>query len=359
MTDPALPTVDVIIDNYNYARFLPDAIESALAQTHPGTRVIVVDDGSTDESRAVIAGYGSRVTPVLKHNGGQASALNAGFAQSEGDLVIFLDADDTLRPATARSIAAAAAADAAIAKFQYRLDVLDASGRRTGVVKPPDHLPLPRGDVAHQELVQPFDLTWMPTSGNAFPRWVLEQLLPMPESEFARSADWYLQHLPPLFGPVASFEWVGGGYRVHDSNSYETSGGRLDLNHVRQSVTYAAATRRELLRIADQLDLEHPREILSVADLANRLVSRRLAPSEHPIPSDRVPRIVLNGWRATARRMDVAFAMKAMFAVWFLAVAIAPRRISTRLAEGFLFPERRLRLNRALGRLHRPHQAPR
>src|SRR5688572_2252661 len=88
----------VVINNFNYGRFLGSAIESALAQTYPQIEVIVVDDGSTDESRSVIASFARRIKSVLKENGGQASALNAGFKASQGGVIIFLDADDTLLP---------------------------------------------------------------------------------------------------------------------------------------------------------------------------------------------------------------------------------------------------------------------
>ena len=74
------PFVSIVINNYNYGRFLAAAIESALAQTYPGTETIVVDDGSTDESRAVVDRFEGRVRALLKSNGGQASAINAGFA---------------------------------------------------------------------------------------------------------------------------------------------------------------------------------------------------------------------------------------------------------------------------------------
>ncbi len=90
--------VSIVINNYNYGRFLGAAIESALAQTSVRVEVIVVDDGSTDESREVIAAYQGRVVPVLKQNGGQASALNAGFACSRGDFIFFLDSDDLFAP---------------------------------------------------------------------------------------------------------------------------------------------------------------------------------------------------------------------------------------------------------------------
>src|SRR5687768_5094018 len=93
-----MPLVSIIIDNFNYGRFLAEAIDSALAQTHGETEVIVVDDGSTDDSRAIIARYGERVRSVLKENGGQASALNAGYRISRGEVVLFLDSDDVLFP---------------------------------------------------------------------------------------------------------------------------------------------------------------------------------------------------------------------------------------------------------------------
>lgn len=92
------PLVSVIIMNYNYADFLPVAIESCLRQTYPRVETIVVDDGSTDTSAQVIESYGDRIIPVLKPNGGQASALNAGFATSSGEIICLLDADDLFLP---------------------------------------------------------------------------------------------------------------------------------------------------------------------------------------------------------------------------------------------------------------------
>ena len=75
-----LPGVSIVIPNYNYAHFVGEAIESALAQDHPAREVIVVDDCSTDASRSVIERYADRVRTVfLAENGGQLVAINAAW----------------------------------------------------------------------------------------------------------------------------------------------------------------------------------------------------------------------------------------------------------------------------------------
>src|SRR5262249_26384616 len=98
-----LRTVSIVINNYNYGRFLGEAIGSALGQTHRRTEVVVGDEGWPAPSLDVIAGYGGRVVAVLKSNGGQASAFNAGFAACRGEVVVFLDADDLLLPTAAEA----------------------------------------------------------------------------------------------------------------------------------------------------------------------------------------------------------------------------------------------------------------
>src|ERR1700689_4315876 len=98
------PLVSIIVDNFNYARFIRAAIDSALAQSYAQVEVIVVDDGSTDNSRDVISSYGNRLSAVFKPNGGHASAFNAGFRASRGSIVMFLDADDALLPTAVEEV---------------------------------------------------------------------------------------------------------------------------------------------------------------------------------------------------------------------------------------------------------------
>lgn len=92
------PLVSIIIPNYNYEKLLGKAIESTLQQTYPRKEIIVVDDGSTDNSRQIIAGYGDKIKPVFQENKGRALAWNAGFFASEGEIIFFLDADDIFLP---------------------------------------------------------------------------------------------------------------------------------------------------------------------------------------------------------------------------------------------------------------------
>jgi glycosyltransferase involved in cell wall biosynthesis len=87
----------VIIPCYNQANFLPDAIESVLRQTHSRSEVVVVDDGSSDETSRVAASY-REVRVVRQQNQGVAEARNRGFRESSGECIVFLDSDDRLRP---------------------------------------------------------------------------------------------------------------------------------------------------------------------------------------------------------------------------------------------------------------------
>jgi glycosyltransferase involved in cell wall biosynthesis len=98
------PLVSIVIPSYNYDRFLGEAIESALRQTHAPVEVVVVDDGSTDGSRAVISSFGARIKTVLQDNLGLPSARNSGIREAGGEYLLFLDADDGLLPGAAADL---------------------------------------------------------------------------------------------------------------------------------------------------------------------------------------------------------------------------------------------------------------
>jgi glycosyltransferase involved in cell wall biosynthesis len=205
--------VSIVIDNFNYADFLREAIDSALGQTYSGVEIVVVDDGSTDSSREIIATYGNRIVPVLKENGGQASAFNAGLQASHGGLVCFLDADDVLA-ATALERAVPHFADPSIVKVHWPLWEVNASGTKTGKIFPIS--PLASGNLQEKTIDEgPLAYITSPTSGNAWSRRYLETVYPVAECGNRHGGDAYLSILAPLYGRIATVDDPQGIYRIH------------------------------------------------------------------------------------------------------------------------------------------------
>jgi glycosyltransferase involved in cell wall biosynthesis len=224
--------VSVIITSYNYGPYLAEAIESALKQTYARTEVIVVDDGSVDASRAIIARYGDRIIPILKENGGQASAFNAGFAKSSGDVLLFLDSDDVLCSTTAGQ-AVDHFRSSGVAKVHWNLRLMEADGTKTERVHWPLSIPAPDGrppdeangpELSEGDLREavlrggPFGYAWPVTSGNAWARRFIERIFPMPEKEFVIGPDLYLATLAPLFGTIQRIKEPQGFRRIHAEN---------------------------------------------------------------------------------------------------------------------------------------------
>lgn len=351
--------ISIVITNHNYARFLSAAIESALCQVRCDCEVIVVDDGSTDHSRDIIQGYGTRIVPILQAQGGQASAFNRGFEACHSAGVIFLDADDVLLPDIAYRVAQVFQAQPSVAIVQYRMRVIDAQGNQTGVSKPPPHLPLLSGDLRRHAVNFPDDLTWMATSGNAFSAAVLRRIFPIPAFDYGQvGADWYLSHLTRLFGPVVSLDQVGAYYRVHESNYYEQSTSDINIARVRQTILYSRTTHAYIQKYAEQLGIEtrpdRQGDLLSTSYIANRLISLRLDPGQHPLAGDTASGLFILGIRAARRRFDISPVMQVMFVVWFALMAVVPKFLARPLAVKFMFPETRGSFNRWLGALHPP-----
>ena len=100
------PVITVLIDAYNYGRFIEQAIESVLSQDFAMEQVeiLVVDDGSTDDTAERVKKYGGAIRYLRKENGGQASAFNLGFAEARGEFVFTLDADDYFLPGKLRRV---------------------------------------------------------------------------------------------------------------------------------------------------------------------------------------------------------------------------------------------------------------
>jgi glycosyltransferase involved in cell wall biosynthesis len=232
--------VSVVIANHNYARFVGEAIDSALAQTHPDVEVIAVDDGSVDGSAAVLRRYEARgVRIVLQPNRGQAGALNAGVGLATGELIIFLDADDRLLPGAAAAAVAGLAGP--VVHVQWPLALTDAAGRRTGEIDPVADLA--EGELLSQ-LIADGPLQWASSGlGAAWARSYLDAVCPIPEPDFKMGADAYLVGLAPLYGSVRALAEPLTLYRRHAANHSGTPFDavlQFDLDIARKLFLHAA-----------------------------------------------------------------------------------------------------------------------
>jgi glycosyltransferase involved in cell wall biosynthesis len=211
--------VTILINNYNYGQFLRDAIDSALNQTYAKTEVIVVDDGSEDHSRDIIATYGSRIVPVLKGNGGQASAFNAGFAESQGEWILFLDSDDRLAPQKAEFILSYARRFSAAGCVAHNLEYCDGESHPVQFARGVSYRSCELTDQRRKTRKGKPSVLLPATSALAFRRDILSQILPMPE-DITITADNYIKTAALSLTPVLLSPERLAVQRLHDRNRY-------------------------------------------------------------------------------------------------------------------------------------------
>jgi glycosyltransferase involved in cell wall biosynthesis len=209
------PLVTALIDTFNHERFIGEAIESVLSQDFPARsmEIVVVDDGSTDRTPQRVKKFAKRIRYVRKKNGGQASALNLGFASSRGDIVVMLDGDDVWLPHKVRRV---------VEEFE--------KNPAAGMVFHPYQFWQPDEDC------QEDDLTFLPVSGylpdspiamrqfggfgtcsTAIRRKLAAELLPIPP-RLKIFADCYLIAAAIFLAPVASMPECLTRYRHHEAN---------------------------------------------------------------------------------------------------------------------------------------------
>lgn len=220
------PLVSVLIQNFNYGRYLRQAIDSALQQTYGNIEVVVVDDGSTDQSHAIIARYGDRIIPVLKANGGQPSAFNAGFEASHGEIICLLDSDDWFLPDKVDKIAEAFASDTEVQWIFHPLYNSLPNGTAEIIPKPRTELTNRRVDerkAVTRGRIYSYYLT-PPTTGLSFSRVILERIFPIPN---AAAADPYLIYAAMSLAPGMHLNHALAIRRVHGANMSMRSEWRL------------------------------------------------------------------------------------------------------------------------------------
>ncbi len=245
------PLVSIVINNFNYGRFVGEAIDSALRQTYARIEVMVVDDGSTDDSKAVIESYGNEIVTIFKANGGQASAFNAGFARSSGEVICFLDADDLFLPNKVERIVDAYS-DAEMGWCFHPVQSVD------GLAQPipgPFDIRYASGRYDFRdEYKRGKPIFWAPpTSGLTFRRALLEKLLPMP-LHIRITSDNYLTFSTPAFAPGFYISECLSLQRIHGANAYTAKDDPLYKATVQMSIAIGMHDALpELTRLANRL----------------------------------------------------------------------------------------------------------
>jgi len=211
----------VLVDTYNYGQFIEEAIDSVLAQDFPREEMelLVVDDGSTDDTADRVRKYGNRIKFFCKTNGGQASTLNFGIARSRGEIVVFLDGDDYWLPGKLRRVAAEfekhPEAGMVYHNFFYRRD-------GSPEQLPDDRLAGVSGFLPdNRKTLLGYDL--YPTATLAFRRGVLQRLLPIPQSLVVQ-ADAHLSACVVFVAPIVYIDQPLTVYRVHADNRWNWAG---------------------------------------------------------------------------------------------------------------------------------------
>lgn len=215
------PLVSILINNYNYGRFLAEAIDSALMQTYPNIEVIVVDDGSTDNSHKIIESYSDRIISIVKQNGGQASAFNAGFAASNGEIVCFLDSDDIFLPDKVKEIVNIFTEHQDI---DWCFHVLNFFGNNQHEFMSSDDLQYSRkydlrSTIKRGKLSGKIPEINLATSTMCFRSSLLKKILPMPEA-IKISSDDYIKYTSLGLTPGYILIKELALQRIHDCNAY-------------------------------------------------------------------------------------------------------------------------------------------
>lgn len=325
--------ISFCITNHDYGAFVGRAVDSALGQEGAPVEVLVVDDGSTDDSLDVLRAYGDRIRLISQPNGGQGAAVNAAFAASSGDVVVFVDADDEVTPGLAAHLAAAFE-DPAVTDVQFLGELVDAHGATLGIVLPRKAELLGRGDLRDVVLRH---RSWpcQAGGGHAYRRSALEHVMPMPAADYRTAADGYFAETLPLLGRTEVVDHVGFRYRMHGRN--DSLSRAVDASYFRTRMDRTVRTGVHVRALAARLGLAvdaDPRAPLDPAFLSYELASLRLDPSGHPWPDDRRLPLTWRGVRACLSHPLLSTRSRLVRLAWFLLVGMLPRRAARRVIEG-------------------------
>ncbi|OUL31385.1 glycosyltransferase family 2 protein [Nostoc sp. 106C] len=217
---PDAPLVSVLIANYNYSQYIGETIESVLSQTYTNFEVIVCDDGSKDNSCEVIETYvknDSRVKLIRKENGGVASALNAAYRESKGDIICILDADDTWTDKKLEKVIEAFKSESQNGFVIHNVILIDGQGNFIKLT--PKYKELASGWMAESALENGgFVENIPPASALNLRREVAKLIFPLNEF-FRTNADSLIFRLAPFITVIGAIPDVLSKFRFHRANT--------------------------------------------------------------------------------------------------------------------------------------------
>ena len=313
--------VSIIITNYNYERYLADSIASALAVDWPHIEVIVVDDGSTDRSRDIVDSFVPMgIKGLYTQRQGQARAAARGFAESRGEWIVFLDADDLLEPPIIRE--AVNVMRPGWSMIQFRMNIIDGRGKPAGRFFPayrPDTTPEKIRSWAAAAASYPA----APTSGNVLARSFLERIFPLADG-MDSAIDTYFVSTAPFLGDVLTVDKPLVKYRIHGNNSSAQS--TLDVTKIARDLRRHIASSRYSASIASAngIEIAPDRWRYAFYNTGMRLASLRLAPAQHPLQNDTLTDCVRDALRSFTKRQGLSLLRHAGMLIWLLSVALAP-----------------------------------
>jgi glycosyltransferase involved in cell wall biosynthesis len=327
------PLVSIIINNYNYQKYIRSAIDSALSQLCSNIEVIVVDDGSTDDSQALIKEYGGRIKSIFKNNGGQASAYNVGFAASNGEIVVFLDADDTLHIDAIHHVVDRFKDDDVV-KVQFQLEIIDDEGKPSGISIPAGRMP--NGHVL-EILLRHGGYGSPPASGNVYRRTALSEIMPIHESNWRIAADSVPSLASPFLGRVRSIDKILGYYRVHHNIRSGRDSGNLSRPGNTASLGGKVGEFLKGEEYLKELCVKYHKKMQ--ANVINKnpsmlkiILSLKILEPDHQYNMKyNVIRLALMGINASIRFPLYSIFHKLGISIWFLLVAICPSSIQKKL----------------------------
>ncbi len=219
----ARPFISVLVDTYNHERFIEQAIASVLEQDVADTEreIIVVDDGSTDRTPEIVRKFEPRVRLVRKANGGQASAFNAGIPECRGEIVAFLDGDDSWASGKLRRVAEVLRSDAAVGLVGHGITEVFLDGtQRTQAPEKNERLRL--NSLAAARVFR-LRKSYLGTSRMTLRTGLARQILPVPEG-LVIEADEYLFTIAAAMSEIAILRDALTYYCIHGGNLYVSAG---------------------------------------------------------------------------------------------------------------------------------------